>query len=82
MPTSLPHAARRAITVTMPYQRAYAAPLPRHRWQLILPATGEVLELSEDEFSEMWVLESECPPSVGRLFDGMPAYASWRWGKS
>lgn len=82
MQTSLPNAAQRAITVTMPYQLAYASPLPRRRWQIILPTTGEVLELSGDEFSEMWVLESECPPAVRKLFDGMPAYASWRWGNS
>lgn len=72
--------AQRVITVTMPYQRAYAAPLPRHKWQLILPVTGEVQVLTEDEFSETWVLESECPPAVRRLFDGFESYASWRWG--
>ena len=58
MQTSLPNSAQRAITVTMPYQLAYASPLPRHRWQIILPGTGEVLVLTEDEFSETWVLES------------------------
>lgn len=42
-----PASAQRVITVTMPYQRAYAAPLPRHKWQLILPATGEVQVLTE-----------------------------------
>ena len=68
-----PASAQRVITVTMPYQRAYAAPLPRHKWQLILPVT-------EDEFSETWVLESECPPAVRKLFDGFESYASWRWG--
>ena len=49
MKKELPMRAQRAITVTMPYQRAYAAPLPRHRWQIILPGTGEVLELDEAE---------------------------------
>ena len=39
MKKELPMRAQRAITVTMPYQRAYAAPLPRHRWQIILPGT-------------------------------------------
>ena len=82
MQTSLPNSAQRAITVTMPYQLAYASPLPRRRWQIILPATGEVLELSGDEFSEMWVLESECPPAVRqRFFNGLESYASWRWGR-
>lgn len=80
MQTSLPNSAQRAITVTMPYQLAYASPLPRHRWQIILPGTGEVLVLTEDEFSETWVLESECPPAVRKLFDGFD-YARWRWGK-
>ena len=55
--------------------------LPRHRWQIILPGTGEVLVLTEDEFSETWVLESECPPAVRKLFDGFESYARWRWGK-
>lgn len=81
MQTSLPNSAQRAITVTMPYQLAYASPLPRHRWQIILPGTGEVLVLTEDEFSETWVLESECPPAVRKLFDGFESYASWLWGK-
>lgn len=82
MQTSLPNSAQRAITVTMPYQRAYAAPLPRHRWQIILPGTGEVLELDEVSFAETWVLESECPPAVRqRFFNGLESYASWRWGK-
>ena len=82
MKKELPMRAQRAITVTMPYQRAYAAPLPRHRWQIILPGTGEVLVLTEDEFSETWVLESECPPAVRqRFFNGLESYASWRWGK-
>ena len=82
MQTSLPNSAQRAITVTMPYQLAYVSPLPRHRWQIILPGTGEVLVLTEDEFSETWVLESECPPAVRqRLFNGLESYASWRWGK-
>ena len=81
MQTSLPNTAQRAITVTMPYQLAYASPLPRHRWQIILPGTGEVLVLTEDEFSETWVLESECPPAVLKLFDGFESYARWRWGK-
>ena len=75
-----PASAQRVITVTMPYQRAYAAPLPRHKWQLILPVTGEVRVLTEDEFSETWVLELECPPAVRKLFDGFESYASWRWG--
>lgn len=44
-----PASAQRVITVTMPYQRAYAVPLPRHKWQLILPVTGEVRVLTEDE---------------------------------
>ena len=60
---------------------AYAAPLPRHRWQIILPGTGEVLVLTEDEFSETWVLESECPPAVRKLFDGFESYARWRLGR-
>lgn len=81
MKKELPMRAQRAITVTMPYQRAYAAPLPRHRWQIILPGTGEVLVLTEDEFSETWVLESECPLAVRKLFDGFESYARWRWGK-
>lgn len=82
MQTSLPNSAQRAITVTMPYQLAYASPLPRHRWQIILPGTGEVLVLTEDEFSETWVLESECPPAVRqRFFNGFESYARWRWGK-
>ena len=85
MKKELPMRAQRAITVTMPYQRAYAAPLPRHRWQIILqiilPGTGEVLVLTEDEFSETWVLESECPPAVRKLFDGFESYARWRWGR-
>lgn len=82
MQTSLPNSAQRAITVTMPYQLAYASPLPRHRWQIILPGTGEVLVLTEDEFSETWVLESECPPAVRqRFFNGLESYARWRWGK-
>lgn len=82
MKKELPMRAQRAITVTMPYQRAYAAPLPRHRWQIILPGTGEVLVLTEDEFSETWVLESECPPAVRqRFFNGFESYARWRWGK-
>lgn len=81
MQTSLPNSAQRAITVTRPYQLAYASPLPRRRWQVILPGTGEVLVLTEDEFSETWVLESECPPAVRKLFDGFESYASWRWGK-
>ena len=81
MQTSLPNSAQRAITVTMPYQLAYASPLPRHRWQIILPGTGEVLVLTEDEFSETWVLESECPPAVRRLFDGFESYARWRFGR-
>ena len=76
-----PASAQRIITVTMPYQRVYAAPLPRHKWQLILPATGEVQVLTEDEFSETWVLESECPPAVRRLFDGFESYARWRFGR-
>ena len=49
--------------------------------QIILPGTGEVLVLTEDEFSETWVLESECPPAVRKLFDGFESYARWRWGK-
>lgn len=81
MKKELPMRAQRAITVTMPYQRAYAAPLPRHRWQIILPGTGEVLELDEVIFAETWVLESECPPAVRKLFDGFESYARWRWGK-
>ena len=81
MQTSLPNSAQRAITVTMPYQLAYISPLPRRRWQVILPGTGEVLVLTEDEFSETWVLESECPPAVRKLFDGFESYARWRWGK-
>lgn len=81
MQTSLPNSAQRAITVTMPYQLAYASPLPRRRWQIILPGTGEVLVLTEDEFSETWVLESECPPAVRKLFDGFESYARWRWGR-
>lgn len=82
MKKELPMRAQRAITVTMPYQRAYAAPLPRHRWQIILPGTGEVLELDEVSFAETWVLESECPPAVRqRFFNGLESYASWRWGK-
>ena len=81
MQTSLPNSAPRAITVTMPYQLAYASPLPRHRWQIILPGTVEVLVLTEDEFSETWVLESEYPPAVRKLFDGFESYARWRWGK-
>ena len=76
-----PIIAASAVTVTMPYQRAYAAPLPRHRWQIILPGTGEVLELDEVSFAETWVLESECPPAVLKLFDGFESYARWRWGK-
>ena len=76
-----PVRAQRAITVTMPYQRAYAAPLPRHRWQIILPGTGEVLELDEVSFAETWVLESECPPAVRKLFDGFESYARWRFGR-
>ena len=81
MKKELPMRAQRAITVTMPYQRAYAAPLPRHRWQIILPGTGEVLVLTEDELSETWVLESECPLAVRKLFDGFESYARWRCGK-
>lgn len=41
----------------------------------------EVLELDEVSFAETWVLESECPPAVLKLFDGFESYARWRWGK-
>ena len=55
---------------------------PRRRWQVILPETGEIQELSENDFVETWVLESECPPAVRqRFFNGLESYASWRWGR-
>ena len=40
-----------------------------------------MLELDEVSFAETWVLESECPPAVRKLFDGFESYARWRWGK-
>ena len=80
--STLPYAAQRAISFTMPYRRVYAACLTGKNWQVIHPDTGDVTQMPDRDFRAMFVLERDCPPGVRRMFDGMPAYASWRWGKS
>lgn len=82
MKKELPMRAQRAITVTMPYQPPMRRRCPGTDGSSSCRVRERCWNWTRSAFAETWVLESECPPAVRRLFDGMPAYASWRWGKS
>lgn len=77
MPT-LPHSARRAVTLRMPYKRYYVAE-GKKLWQVIDPLTGQMTTMNPDEFNSRMVLENQCPPQAQKLFQGMPVYSAWKF---
>ena len=72
-----PRNAVRAITLRRPYAIVYCA-LDRGEW-IVQPREGTGLfRLSKAEFQMRYCLESDCPPKIKALFEGIPTFMQWR----
>lgn len=72
-----PRNAVRAITLRRPYAIVYCA-LDRGEW-IVQPREGAgSFRLSKTEFRMRYCLESDCPPKIKALFEGIPTFMQWR----
>ena len=67
----------RAITLRRPYAAAYCIYV-LGEWH-VQPVDGtSQSQLSKSEFQARYCLESDCPPKIKALFEGIPTFMQWR----
>ncbi|MBB5143932.1 hypothetical protein [Desulfovibrio intestinalis] len=69
----------RAITQRRPYIVVYCIYV-LGEWYVQPSDRTEQSQLSKAEFQARYCLESDCPPKIKALFEGVPSFSQWRRG--